>query len=63
MAEAFRDMLPGRSRDSSPSPSTWDSWSTTNGSRREDNRLSRRLKAARLKTPATVEVDLHTPGS
>jgi len=30
--------------------------------RREENRLTRRLKAARLKTPATVEeVDLHTP--
>ena len=30
--------------------------------RREENRLSRRLKAARLKVPASVEeVDLHTP--
>lgn len=30
--------------------------------RREENRLARRLKAARLRAPATVEeVDLHTP--
>jgi DNA replication protein DnaC len=62
MAEAFREVL-GRPENSTLSfaerlgllvDREW--------TRREENRLSRRLKAARLKVPASVEdVDLRTP--
>jgi DNA replication protein DnaC len=62
MAEAFREML-ARPGDSGLSfPERLGLLVDREWLRREENRLSRRLKQARLKVPASVEeVDLRTP--
>jgi DNA replication protein DnaC len=62
MAEAFRDMLSRPEQAQLTFAERLAFLVDHEWLRREENRLTRRLKAARLKTPATVEeVDLHTP--
>jgi DNA replication protein DnaC len=62
MAEAFRDMLSRPEQGQLTFAERLGLLVDHEWLRREENRLTRRLKAARLKTPATVEeVDLHTP--
>jgi DNA replication protein DnaC len=62
MAEAFRDMLTRPEQGQLTFAERLGLLVDHEWLRREENRLSRRLKAARLKTPASVEeVDLHTP--
>jgi len=62
MAEAFRDMLSRPEQGQLTFAERLGLLVDHEWLRREENRLTRRLKAARLKAPATVEeVDLHTP--
>jgi DNA replication protein DnaC len=62
MAEAFRDMLSRPDQGQLTVAERLGLLVDHEWLRREENRLSRRLKAARLKTSATVEdIDLHTP--
>jgi DNA replication protein DnaC len=62
MAEAFRDMLSRPDQGQLSFAERLGLLVDHEWLRREENRLTRRLKAARLKTPATVEaVDLNVP--
>ncbi len=62
MAEAFRDMLARPDQGQLSFAERFGLLVDHEWLRREENRLTRRLKAARLKTPATVEaVDLNSP--
>jgi DNA replication protein DnaC len=62
MAEAFRDMLSRPDQGQLSFAERLGLLVDHEWLRREENRLTRRLKAARLKVPASVEdVDLHTP--
>jgi len=62
MAEAFREMLARPEQGQLTFAERLGLLVDREWLRREENRLARRLKAARLKAPATVEeVDLHTP--
>jgi DNA replication protein DnaC len=62
MAEAFRDMLSRLDQGQLTFAERLGLLVDHEWLRREENRLTRRLKAARLKAPATVEeVDLYTP--
>ena len=62
MAEAFRDMLSRPDQGQLSFAERLGLLVDYEWTRREENRLTRRLKAARLKVPASVEeVDLHTP--
>jgi DNA replication protein DnaC len=62
MAEAFRDMLGRPDQGQLSFAERFGLLVDHEWLRREENRLTRRLKAARLKAPATVEeIDLHTP--
>jgi DNA replication protein DnaC len=62
MADAFRDMLSRPDQGQLSFAERLGLLVDHEWTRREENRLTRRLKAARLKAPATVEeVDLHTP--
>lgn len=62
MAEAFRDMLARPEQGQLTFAERLGFLVDHEWLRREENRLTRRLKAARLKVPASVEeVDLHTP--
>jgi DNA replication protein DnaC len=62
MADAFREMLSRADQGQLSFAERLGLLVDKEWSRREDNRLTRRLKAARLKVPASVEdVDLRTP--
>lgn len=62
MAEALRDMLSRPDQGQLTFAERLGLLVDHEWTRREENRLARRLKAARLRAPATVEeVDLHTP--
>jgi DNA replication protein DnaC len=62
MAEAFREMLARPDQGQLTFAERLGLLVDHEWLRREENRLTRRLKAARLKAPATVEeVDLHAP--
>ena len=62
MAEAFREMLSRADQGQLTFSERLGLLVDVEWTRREDNRLIRRLKAARLKVPASVEdVDLRTP--
>ena len=62
MAEAFREMLSRPDQGQLSFAERLGLLVDQEWLRREENRLTRRLKAARLKVPASVEeVDLHTP--
>jgi DNA replication protein DnaC len=62
MAEAFREMLTRPDQGQLSFAERLGLIVDHEWLRREENRLARRLKAARLKVPASVEeVDLHTP--
>ena len=62
MAEASRDMLSRPDQGQLSFAERLGLLVDREWTRREENRLTRRLKAARLKVPASVEeVDLHTP--
>lgn len=62
MAEAFREMLARADQGQLTFAERFGLLVDSEWTRREDNRLARRLKAARLKVPASVEdVDLRTP--
>jgi DNA replication protein DnaC len=62
MAETFRDMLARPDQGQLSFAERLGLLVDHEWLRREENRLTRRLKAARLKTPATVEaVDLNSP--
>ena len=62
MAEALRDMLARPDQGQLTFAERLGLLVDQEWLRREENRLTRRLKAARLKVPASVEeVDLHTP--